>query len=144
MIMTITRRLLAATSLVAATIAQLPCASAHHSGAAYDGSQTLRIEGEVHHWRFGNPHSSLQILVADTAGEKVLWSFEGLPAGMLTPLGYRRNTFEPASQVAVWYNPMRDGMPGGGRLVGAVLGDGSVVGNVPSGETDPPSEDLRR
>jgi hypothetical protein len=31
----------------------------------------------------------------------------------------------------VLYNPMRDGKPGGGRLVGARLPDGSTVGNVP-------------
>jgi hypothetical protein len=105
-------------------------ARAHHSGAAYDGSQTLRIEGEVAAWRFANPHSSLQIKAVDAAGAELLWSFEGLPAGMLTPLGYRRNTFEPAAKVTVIYNPMRDGQPGGGRLVGAILADGSTVGTV--------------
>ena len=106
-------------------------ALAHHSGAAYDGSKTLRIEGEVVAWRFANPHSSLQIRAADAAGEPLLWSFEGLPAGMLTPLGYRRNTFQQSAKVTVLYNPMRDGKPGGGRLVGARLPDGSTVGNVP-------------
>ena len=109
----------------------VPIALAHHSGAAYDGSQTLRIEGEVANWRFANPHSSLQIRASAANGEPLLWSFEGLPAGMLTPLGYRRNTFEPSGKVTVFYNPMKDGRPGGGRLVGAILPDGSTVGTVP-------------
>ena len=106
-------------------------ALAHHSGAAYDASKTLRIEGEVVAWRFANPHSSLQVRALDAAGEPLLWSFEGLPAGMLTPLGYRRNTFQASAKVTVLYNPMKDGRAGGGRLVGAVLPDGSTVGNVP-------------
>ena len=119
-------------SVLAAAIAALACAAAHahHSGAAYDGAKTLRIEGTVEAWRFGNPHSSLQIRAADGAGKPILWSFEGQPAGMLTAQGYRRNSFEPSAKVTVIYNPMRDGQPGGGRLVGAILADGSTVGVV--------------
>ena len=105
-------------------------AQAHHSGAAYDGSKTLQIQGSVESWRFGNPHSSLQIRADDGAGGQVLWSFEGNPAGMLAAQGYRRDTFAPAMQVTVLYNPMKDGKPGGGRLVGAILGDGKTVGQV--------------
>ena len=114
----------------AAITAMAWAAHAHHSGAAYDGTKTLRIEGVVETWRFANPHSSLQIRAADGAGNAILWSFEGQPAGMLTPQGYRRNTFEPSAHVTVVYNPMKDGKPGGGRLVGAILRDGSTVGVV--------------
>ncbi len=49
---------------------------------------------------------------------------------MLTAQGFRRNSFEPSAKVTVIYNPMRDGQPGGGRLVGAILADGSTVGVV--------------
>jgi hypothetical protein len=105
-------------------------AEAHHSFAAYDDSKTLRIEGVVESWRFANPHCALQVRADDGSGHSILWDFEGLPAGMLTPLGYRRNTFEPAARVTVVYNPMRDSKPGGGRLVGAILSDGTSVGQV--------------
>jgi hypothetical protein len=104
---------------------------AHHSGAAYDGGQTLKLAGRVASWRFQNPHSSLALEADDGAGKTVLWSFEANPAGMLTSLGYRRNTFTPGAEVTVLYNPMKDGKPGGGRLVGAILGDGTTVGQVP-------------
>jgi hypothetical protein len=113
-------------------IAVAAVASAHHSGAAYDGSKTLRIEGVVTSWRFANPHCSLEIKARDAAGQEIAWSFEGNPAGMLQALGYRRNTFAPGTPVTVIYNPMRDGKAGGGRLVGAVLADGSTVGQVPT------------
>lgn len=105
-------------------------AQAHHSGAAYDGTKTQRIQGSVESWRFANPHSSLQIRADDGAGGQILWSFEGNPAGMLAAQGYRRDTFAPAAQVTVVYNPMKDGKPGGGRLVGAILSDGKTVGQV--------------
>jgi len=107
-----------------------PAAQAHHSGAAYDGTKTLRIQGSVESWRFANPHSSLQIRANDGAGGQILWSFEGNPAGMLAAQGYRRDTFAPPAQVTVVYNPMKDGRPGGGRLVGAILSDGKTVGQV--------------
>jgi hypothetical protein len=103
-------------------------AQAHHSGAAYDGTKTLRIEGTVESWRFANPHCSLQIRSADGA---TLWSFEANPAGMLAAQGYRRDTFTPSARVTVVYNPMKDGQAGGGRLVGAILDDGKTVGQIP-------------
>ena len=112
---------------VAAGLWSLP-AAAHHSGAAYDGTKTLRIEGTVESWRFANPHCSLQIRSTDGA---TLWSFEGNPAGMLAAQGYRRDTFAPSARVTVLYNPMKDGEAGGGRLVGAILGDGTTVGQIP-------------
>ena len=117
---------------VLAALLSAAVAQAHHSGAAYDGTKTLKVEGVVDSWRFANPHSSLQIKANDGAGNTITWSFEGNPAGMLTSLGYRRNTFEAAAPVTVLYNPMKDGKAGGGRLVGAILSDGSTVGQVPS------------
>jgi hypothetical protein len=117
---------------IVGTLLAASSVAAHHSGAAYDGSKTLRLQGTVESWRFGNPHSSLVVKAADGAGEALTWSFEANPAGMLTALGYRRNTFVPAAPVTVVYNPMKDGKPGGGRLVGAILSDGSTVGQVPA------------
>lgn len=105
---------------------------AHHSGAAYDGQKTVKLEGTVESWRFANPHCSLQIKADNGAGQTITWSFEGNPAGMMQSLGYRRNTFEPAAQVTIFFNPMKDGRAGGGRLVGAILSDGSTVGQVPA------------
>jgi hypothetical protein len=117
--------------VLSAALAAVPwLAEAHHSGAAYDGSKVMRIDGEVERWQFANPHSSLQIRVTDSSGEQQIWSFEGLPAGMLAPRGYRRNTFTPDEKITVVYNPMRNGSGGGGRLVGAVLPDGSTIGEV--------------
>jgi len=125
------RRFSLTAKVLTAALAVSAPAHAHHSGAAYDGSKTLRIEGTVEAWRFANPHSSLQLRADDGAGNIVVWSFEGNPAGMLASLGYRRDTFAPSAQVTVVYNPMKDGRPGGGRLVGAVLSDGSTVGQIP-------------
>ena len=117
-------------ALLGALAAGLLCwpAQAHHSGAAYDGTKTLRIEGTVESWRFANPHCSLQIRSADGS---TLWSFEANPAGMLAAQGYRRDTFTASARVTVIYNPMKDGQVGGGRLVGAILGDGKTVGQIP-------------
>jgi hypothetical protein len=108
-------------------------AEAHHSGAAYDGSKVARIDGEVEQWQFANPHSWLKIRVTDSDGKQEVWSFESNPAGMIARLGYRRDTFPQDSTVTVVYNPMKNGS-GGGRLVGAILPDGSTVGEVATDE----------
>jgi hypothetical protein len=92
----------------------------------------LRISGEVTSWRFANPHSWLQITVTDETGHDQVWDFEGLPAGMLAPRGYRRNSFAPEDRITVFYRPMADGRPGGGNLQGAILADGTTVGTVPA------------
>ena len=119
--------------LGAVAAAVLPwLAHAHHSGAPYDGTKTLRIEGTVESWRFANPHCSLQIRSTDGS---TLWSFEGNPAGMLAAQGFRRDTFTPSARVTVIYNPMKDGKAGGGRLLGAILGDGATVGQIPAAVT---------
>ena len=62
-------------------------------------------KGTVESWRFANPHCSLQIQADDGAGKTITWSFEGNPAGMLTQLGYRRNTFTPAAQGDCFLQP---------------------------------------
>lgn len=126
-------RAVSISSLVAAVLlATASPTPAHHSGAAYDGTVSLRIEGQVERWRFANPHSHLEIRADDGAGREIVWSFEANPAGMIAAQGYRRDTFAPAAKVTVVYNPMKDGRPGGGRLVGAILADGATVGRVDS------------
>ena len=126
------RRIMSRLALLGVAAAIMPLlAHPHHSGAAYDGDSVKRIVGHVTRWQFANPHSSLQIRVSDEDGEEQLWDFESLPAGMLAPRGYRRNTFEPNDEITVVYNPMRNGGVGG-RLVGAILEDGITIGEVPS------------
>ena len=48
---------------------------AHHSGAGF-GKDTKEISGTVKEFQFMNPHSWIQVLVADASGKTTEWSIE--------------------------------------------------------------------
>jgi hypothetical protein len=128
---------LMAAALTAALTLALP-AVAHHSGAMFDRSQVAMLEGEVHEWRWSNPHSWLQVQVTNEAGEQVLWSLEATSQQILARQGWRRTSLVPGEKISVYFNPFRDGAPGG-NLVAVMKSDGTVLGQPPralSGEED--------
>ena len=116
---------------IACLLGAVGVAAAHHSGAAYDRQQVLEVEGVVDAWSWSNPHSSLRIFVPGESDDDVLWIFEALPAGLIVQQGYRRSSFRPGDRVKILYNPLRDGAPGG-NLRGAILADGTAVGQAAS------------
>lgn len=44
-------------------------ASAHHSGAMFDGARQVSLAGTVKDFQFTNPHSWIQLDVADPGGK---------------------------------------------------------------------------
>jgi hypothetical protein len=109
-------------------------ALAHHSGAMFDRSQVVTVAGEVHEWRWSNPHSWLQIHVDGEDGEdgeKVLWSFEATSQAILARQGWRRSSLQPGEVVEVHFNPLRN-QGTGGNLAGVTKADGTELGNVPA------------
>ncbi|MEI9891144.1 MAG: DUF6152 family protein [Caulobacteraceae bacterium] len=68
--------------LVAAAVAALIApvwatpALAHHSGAMFDPTKTVTLEGTVKEFQYTNPHSWLEILVTEADGKVVEWGFE--------------------------------------------------------------------
>jgi len=105
-------------------------APAHHSGAAFNRSETRTIEGEVVEWRWTNPHSWLRIHVAGEGDAVVEWNFEATSSALLARQGWRRTSFEPGERVSVHYNPLRDDGVGG-NLLGVTKADGTVLGRAP-------------
>jgi hypothetical protein len=100
---------------------------AHHSGAMFDRSQVVSIDGEVVEWHWANPHSWLQIRGPHDGREDVLWSFEATSTQILAKQGWRRTSLQPGNRVTVDYNPFKDGAPGG-NLVRVTTPDGTVFG----------------
>lgn len=99
----------------------------HHSGAMYDTSTSATVTGEVKEWRWNNPHASLQIVVTNDAGAKVVWSFVANSPNQLQQQGYRRSSMASGDKVAVTFAPLRDGGPGG-FLLKVELADGRILG----------------
>jgi len=97
-------------------------ADAHHSGAMFDETKVIEVQGTVKAWQFVNPHAWLQVMVTDASGKTVQWAFEGGRPGSggdspNSSLG--RGTFKPGDQVTVRSHPMKDGRPAG--TLGEVL-----------------------
>jgi hypothetical protein len=112
--------------LVAAAIAALATpAVAHHSGAMFDPTKTVTIEGTVKEFQYTNPHSWLQILVTGADGKQTEWGFESEGPSSLLRAGIKAKTFMPGDKVTVVCHPMKDGRSAG-SLMTATKADGTV------------------
>ena len=100
---------------------------AHHSSAAYETGKRLILKGTVKQWVYSNPHCMLILEVKSENGEVVLWTNETQAPSVIFPAGYRRDSFKYGEQVTITVEPFKNGQPYG-RILGAVLADGKVLG----------------
>jgi Family of unknown function (DUF6152) len=100
---------------------------AHHSSAAYDIGNKITLKGTVKEWVYSNPHCFLILEVKGKDGEVVEWTNEAQAPSVIFPVGYRRDSFKFGDQVTITVEPFKDGRPFG-RIMGAVLADGKVLG----------------
>ena len=77
---------------------------AHHSGAGFS-KDVKEISGTVKEFQFTNPHSWIQVNVADATGKMVEWSVEWGSPNQLGRDGYRPSTFPPGAKVAIKLHP---------------------------------------
>jgi len=115
--------------LIALLTAVTP-AIAHHSAAGIDQSRTVTIVGVLREFKWANPHSWMDIDVADNGATK-LWSVEMTAPAYLARAGWTSKTVKPGDKVTVTVRPMRNGDPGG-LFVSIALPDGRVLGQAPA------------
>jgi hypothetical protein len=109
-------------------------AAAHHSFAMFDPEKLLTQTGTVKELEWTNPHVWLHVMVADTSGKNLEYSFEMQAVAQAMSGGWRADTVKPGDRVSIEYHPLRDGSRGG-ELVAATLPDGRRLG---SSATRPP------
>jgi Family of unknown function (DUF6152) len=115
---------------LAAVAAAWP-ALAHHSFAAYDRTKTLTFKGTVKTFQWTNPHVVMWVVVQpDGGGAAQEWSFETTSPGVLTRIGWTRQSVKVGDRVSVEFNPLRDGSHGGGLNSVTLLATGQKL--VPS------------
>jgi hypothetical protein len=121
--------------LIAAAMAALATpAFAHHSGAMFDPSKTVTLEGTVKEFQYTNPHSWLEVEVLGPDGKTVEWGFEAEGPSSLLRAGIKARTFVPGEKITVIGHPMKDGRPAG-SLMSVTKADGTVVS--PRGNPQP-------
>jgi hypothetical protein len=82
---------------------------AHHSPAAeFDQSKTVRVTGVLTKVDWINPHVYWYVDAKDESGKTVMWSFEGLPPGMLHRGGVTRDMLKLGETVTVTAWPAKD------------------------------------
>jgi len=107
-------------------------AVAHHSVAAFDTSQVVKIEGTIKQFRWINPHSSIKIDAGGTIG---VWTIEMTAANALINEGWTRDALQVGDKVTIYANPLRNAITlndgsMGGLYVGVVLANGSTLGRT--------------
>jgi len=111
-------------------------AIAHHSTAAFDTGQVIKITGTVKQFRWINPHASFKVDGGASGGETSgLWTVEMTAPNVLINQGWTRDALKVGDTVTIYVNPLRnkvelnDGSRGS-LYVGVVLADGKTLGRT--------------
>lgn len=102
-------------------------ALAHHSAAGIDRTKTTTVTGTVKEFRWTNPHSWIDLEVANDKGVVETWSVEMTSPAFLVRAGWKSSTIKAGDEVSITLRPFRNGDPGG-LFVSVTLPDGSVLG----------------
>jgi hypothetical protein len=86
-------------------------ALAHHSGAMFEETKTVTVEGVVREFQYTNPHSWLLVDVTDKDGKVTTWGFEAEGPSTLQRAGIRPGDFKAGTRVTITGRPMKDGRP---------------------------------
>jgi hypothetical protein len=129
--MSMNRLVALAAAAVVGLIAVGP-AVAHHSTAAFDTTQVVKIEGTITQFRWINPHASIKI---DGGAGHGLWTIEMTAPNVLINDGWTRDALQVGDKVTIYANPLRNAVTlndgsTGGLYVGVVLANGSTLGRT--------------
>ena len=113
-------------SVLAVASALSAPALAHHSGAMFDATKTVTLDGTVKEFQWTNPHSWLQLVVPDNSGGTKEWSLELVSLNVLSHNGWKPGTLKPGDKVQVTMHPLKNGDPGG-MGVNVILPDGKEM-----------------
>lgn len=105
-------------------------ALAHHSYAMFDRDKELKLAGTIKSFGWTNPHSWIEINVANTAGGADTWGVECNSPNNLARMGWKSSSLKPGDKVTISIHPLRSGEHGGSFMYITYL-DGHTLGEVP-------------
>lgn len=80
---------------------------AHHSAAAYDTQQDVKVTGTVTEYKFKNPHVYMIVQVRKADGSNAATEVEAGAASVLSPLGFNKDSVAVGDVVTIVGNPAR-------------------------------------
>lgn len=114
--------------LMAAVAALLaPIALAHHSTAAYDANKIVTLEGKVTEVQWVNPHTFINMAVAEPNGKQIAWSILSGTPTLNVRNGWKYNDVKKGDTVTVVIHPNRDSKSHSGILRRITLADGRTI-----------------
>jgi hypothetical protein len=111
---------------LAAVLAVVSSASAHHAAAGVDRTKTVTVEGTIKSFKWQNPHSYMEVEVPNGKGGAELWSLEMTSPAFLVRAGWKSTSLRAGDKVKATANPMKDGTPGG-LFLSVTLPDGKTL-----------------
>jgi hypothetical protein len=105
-------------------------AFAHHSGAMFDRSKVVMLDGTIREFGWNNPHSWIRLVANDGSGEKE-WTIEMGSSSGLARSGWTKASLKAGDHVQMKIYPLKSGGPGGTfkevtTASGKVLGGGAA------------------
>lgn len=97
-----------------------PVASAHHSFALFDQTQTITIKGVVERFAWTNPHITIYIDVPGPPPQR--FKIETGSVNALQRTGWTAESIKAGENAEVSFKPLKNGEPGG-LLVEIKIGD---------------------
>src|SRR5215831_11809173 len=94
--------------ICSASLAFSTPAPAHHSAAAYDTQQEVKVTGTVTEYKFRNPHVYMTLQVKKADGSTSAIEVEAGAASVLGPLGFNRDSVAVGDVVTISGNPARN------------------------------------
>ena len=88
-------------------------ARAHHSGAWFDSTKWVSVDGVVTEVKWVNPHMWVYLEAKDEDGKIVKCAFEGPSAQGAAASGVSQQVLKVGTQVTIEGHPNRDGSCGG-------------------------------
>ncbi len=82
-------------------------APAHHSAAAFNTQQEVKVTGTVAEYKFRNPHVYMSLQVKKADGSTGIMEVEAGAASVLNPLGFTRDSIAVGDIVTIAGNPAR-------------------------------------
>jgi hypothetical protein len=98
-------RIILACSLLLAVAAPV---FAHHSAAAFNTQQEIKVTGTITEYRFKNPHVYMTLQVKKADGSTVSMEVEAGAASVLNPLGFTKDSIAVGDVVTISGNPGRN------------------------------------
>lgn len=83
-------------------------AVAHHSAAAFNTQQEVKVTGSVSVYNFKNPHVYLTLSVKNADGTTTMMDVEAGAASVLNPLGFTKDSLKVGDVVTITGNPSRN------------------------------------